>query len=453
MKAWETFLRLEEEELGIETVRKWLRCLTIVKFDARNLYLEAKDSFQAIWFEEHIHAKARSFLSKGGSKQVKIHLSVVNAPSKEKEGKGGARGKAGALATPPTFQLMFDSLNPCCTLENFVATEKSKLAYKLLCEMAGDSPTPIPLATFNPIYLHGGPGTGKTHLLMALCHHFRQKGLTSLYARSETFTDHVVGAIRSGQMSAFRQTYRNIDVLLLDDVDIFSRKAATQEELFHTFNTLHMSGKQIILTSNCAPNELKLIEPRLVSRFEWGIVLPLESYSREDLILILNQKANVLNFPIPLKVADFLIDSFASSPQAVIKALEALILRLHIDIRQPTAQLTVAFVKQALSDLLVDEEKQALTPEKIIHAVAEHYGIRSEDILSKAQSRDCALPRQMAMALCRVQLKLPFMKIGETFSRDHSTVMSSVKQIQKELDINQKEIADSWNAILRKIKG
>lgn len=452
MKAWENFLRLEEEELGAETVRRWLRSLTIVKFDARNLYLEAKDSFQAIWFEEHVHAKACTFLSKGGSKHMKIHLSVVNAPSKEQVGKGSAKGRAGALAAPPAFQMTFDSLNPCCTLENFISTEKSQLAYKLIHELVGTA-SPLPHNGYNPIYLYGGSGTGKTHLLMSLCHHFRQKGLTVLYARSETFTDHVVGAIRSGQMSTFRQTYRNIDVLLLDDVHVFSRKAATQEELFHTFNTLHMSGKQIILTANCAPNELKLIEPRLVSRFEWGIVLPMEAYSREELILILNQKAKVLNFPLPLKVTEFLIDTFASSPQAIIKALEALILRLHVEIRHPTAQLTVTFVKQVLADLMVDEEKQALTPDKIIHAVAEHYGIRAEDILGKAQSRDCALPRQMAMALCRTQLKLPFMKIGEIFSRDHSTVMSSVKQIQKELEANQTEMTDTWNGIIRKVKG
>jgi chromosomal replication initiator protein len=437
-----------------------LRSLTIVKFDARNLYLEAKDSFQAIWFEEHVHAKARLFLSKGGSKQIKIHLSVVNAPVKEQVGKGTAKGRARALAAPPVFQMAFDSLNPCCTLENFIPTEKSQLAYKLIQELVGAASNTLPLAIprlnhsgYNPIYLHGGSGTGKTHLLMSLCHHFRQKGLTALYARSETFTDHVVGAIRSGQMSTFRQTYRNIDVLLLDDIHVFSRKSATQEELFHTFNTLHMGGKQIILTSNCAPNELKLIEPRLVSRFEWGIVLPMEGYSRNELILILNQKAKVLNFPLPLKVTEFLIDTFASSPQAIIKALEALILRLHVEIRHPTAQLTTALVKQVLADLMVDEEKQALTPIKIIHAVAEHYGIRAEDILGKAQSRDCALPRQMAMALCRTQLKLPFMKIGEIFSRDHSTVMSSVKQIQKQLTANQKEMTDTWNGIIRKVKG
>ncbi len=452
MKAWENFLRLQEEELGVETVQKWLRSLTIVKFDARNLYLEAKDSFQVIWFEEHIHAKARGFLTKGGGKQVKIHLTVANTIKKEKEPKGKFKGKGTTLAAPLAFQLTHDSLNPSCTLENFIPTERNTLAHKLLCEMSGPSPTTIPMATFNPIYLRGGPGTGKTHLLMSLCNTFQQKGLKALYARSETFTDHVVGAIRSGQISDFRQTYRNIDVLLLDDVHIFSRKAATQEELFHTFNTLHMSGKQIILTANCAPNELQLIEPRLVSRFEWGIVLPLETYTREELLQILNQKAKVLNFPLPMKVAEYLIDSFTSSPKAIIKALEALILRLHIDITHPTAQLTVTFVKQVLEDLLVEEEKQALTPDKIIQAVAEHYGIRAEDIMGKAQSRDCALPRQMAMTLCRTQLKLPFVKIGTTFSRDHSTVMTSVKQIQNELDANAREVTDSWNAIIKKLQ-
>lgn len=452
MRAWENFLKIQEEELGAETVQKWLRSLKLVRFDAGNIFLEAKDSFQAIWFEEHVHAKAQAFLVNGNSRKIKIHLSIANHPGKEKDGKESGKGKGAAIATPFSFEMEFDSLNPSCTIENFIETEKNTLVYKLLRELTrGPSATPQ-TATFNPIYLHGGAGVGKTHLLMALCHSFRKQGLKATYVRSETFTNHVVGAIRSGQMSAFRQTYRNIDILLLDDVHVFSRKAATQEELFHTFNTLHTDGKQIVIAANCAPNELQLIEARLISRFEWGIVLPLSPFSPEEMLCILNHKATSLNFALPLKVAEFLVASFTSSARSLVKALEALVLRLHLDVQHSTAQLTVPLVKQTLSDLLVEEEQLAITIDKILSSVAEHYGIRPEDILSKAQSRDRALPRQVAMALCRTLLGTPYMKIGEAFSRDHSTVMASVKQIQNELDQDNKEIAGDWHAILKKLK-
>lgn len=451
MKAWDNFIHLQEVELGKETVKKWLRCLSVLRFDAGNIFLEAKDSFQALWFEEHIRAKAEASLVNSNNRKIKVHLSVAG-DQKPKE-KGVKKKKNSEVDSNHSFDLRFDALDPLCTLENFVPSEKNKLIYKVLCELVGSvTGQTIPLATFNPIYLYGSTGTGKTHLMMSLYHCLVQKGLKVLYARAETFTDHVVGAFRTGQMSLFRQTYRNIDVLLLDDVHVFSRKTATQEELFHTFNTLHVEGKQIVLAANCAPNELHLIEPRLISRFEWGIVLPLEPLAKEELIRVLHQKSKLLGFPLSMKVTEFLVDNFPSNTKSLIKALEALILRLHADVKHPTAQLTVYLVKQVLADLLIEEEKMALTPQKIIQAVAEHYGIRPEDILGKAQSRDCALPRQMAMALCRSQLNMPYMKIGDAFDRDHSTVMTSVKQIHQALDTDSEEITSPWQSILKRMK-
>ncbi|WP_068466515.1 chromosomal replication initiator protein DnaA [Candidatus Protochlamydia phocaeensis] len=450
MQAWEQFLQLQEAELGTETVQKWLRSLKIQRFDACNLYLEAKDSFQALWFEEHIRGKAQSKLVNGNNKRIKIHLSIANSPQAAKKAKLKAKIKE---STSP-FQLTFDDLDPLCLFQYFIVSEENTLAHKLFLEIAGLSPQThtAQLGTFNPIYLYGGGGTGKTHLLMSLAHTLRAQGLKIIYVRAETFTDHVVTAIRAGEMSVFRQAYRNIDVLLVDDVHVFSRKGATQEEFFHTFNTLHLEGKQIILSANCAPQELQLIEPRLVSRFEWGIVLPLKPLKTEDMRLLLNTKAQALHFPLPTKIADFLLETFTSNPKTLIKALEALVLRLHLDSKNTLSSLTTTAAKTLLADLVDEEVKSAITPAKIIQAVAEQYGIRTEDILGKAQTRDCALPRQLAMHLCREQLKMPFMKIGDLFFRDHSTVMSSVKHIQKALDQDDREITGAWHAILKKLQ-
>lgn len=445
MQAWEQFLQLQEGELGTDTVQKWLRSLKIQRFDACNLYLEAKDSFQALWFEEHIRSKAQAKLINGNNKRIKVHLTIANTPlaSKKKRDKNEA--------PPSNFHLTFDELNPLCTFENFVLHDDNLLTYKLLHELS-TLQDPSFTHSFNPIYIHGNSGSGKTHLLMSVAHALQEKGLKIIYTRAETFTDHVVSAIRAGEMSMFRQAYRNSDVLIIDDVHVFSRKAATQEEFFHTFNTLHLAGKQILLSSNCAPQELQFIEPRLVSRFEWGIALPLKMLKSTEMRRILDLKAKAFQFEVPEYIADFLIETFTSGPKALTKALEALILRLHLDSRHSMTQLSLPTVKTILADLLDEEQKSVLTPQKIVQAVAEHYGIRVEDILGKAQTRDCVLPRQLSMHLCRQHLKLPFMKIGTLFGRDHSTVMSSIKHIQKAIDQDDREIRTAWHSIYKKLQ-
>lgn len=451
MQAWEQFLQQQETELGKETVQKWLRSLRIQRYDACNLYLEAKDSFQALWFDEHVRSKALTRLVNGNNRQIKVHLTVANAPALHK--KSRAHPKSPKEAAPAPFHLAFDDLDPLCVFQNTIVNEENKLTHQLLTEIAGLSKNPTSsLGTYNPIYLYGSSGSSKTHLLMSLTHTFRSKGLKAIYVRAETFTDHVVTAIRASEMSTFRQTYRNIDVLLVDDVHVFSRKGATQEEFFHTFNTLHLEGKQIILSANCSPQELQLIEPRLVSRFEWGIVLPLYPIEKDDLVKMLHVKAEALSFTLPLKLQEFLIETFTSNPKALVKGFEALVLRLHLDAHHSIHSLSLPAVKTLLFDLIMEEQQSAVTAPKIIQAAAEQYGIRSEDILGKAQTRECALPRQIAMHFCREKLKMPFMKIGDLFSRDHSTVMASVKHIQKALEQDDREIASAWHAILKKLQ-
>ncbi|HAB99754.1 MAG TPA: chromosomal replication initiation protein, partial [Parachlamydiales bacterium] len=235
------------------------------------------------------------------------------------------------------------------------------------------------------------------------------------FVRAETFTEHVVQAIRLGTMQNFRQTYRDIDVLIVDDVHIFAKKNATQEEFFHTFNTLHTSGKQIILSANAAPSLLTDIEPRLISRFEWGLSASLEPSPQKKEIL--ERKAQLWKLNLHPATFDFLLKEI---PPQAIKALQALALRadhVHID---------PVLARKYLKDFLSREEELLLKPEHIIQQIATHFGIKPEDLLSKSQTREFALPRQIAMYACREKLKMPYQAIGELFDRDHSTVMSSV---------------------------
>lgn len=452
MQAWEEFLKIQEIELGRETVKTWLAPLKIVNFDACNLFLEAKDAFQIQWFEEYMRKKVTHSLRNNNKKPIKVHLALEN----EKTATQRRKTKPKAAPTlSPKLQIPQENLDPNCTFENYIPSEGNKFTYRLLATMSAfnteqnifDTTAKTEIPGANPLYIYGVTGSGKTHLLQAVTQGLRRQGLKAVYVRAETFTDHVVMAIRSSEMSAFRDAYRNVDALIIDDVQVFSRKSATQEELFHTFNTLHGDGKLIILSANVSPAELQLIEPRLVSRFEWGIVLPLEMHTQEDLKKILSKKAEAFHYDLHPKVTLFLLETFTSSSKALVRALEALMLRTH-----SMPSVTVQTVKQHLSDLIAEEEKNKVTPEKILSTVSSHFGIKNEDITGKAQTREFVLPRQIAMHLCRTQLQLPFMKIGDLFGKDHSTVMSSVKSIQAGIDDDDSEVAGPWLQIHKKLR-
>jgi chromosomal replication initiator protein len=454
MKAWDNFLILQEIELGKSTIAKWLRPLKIIKFDACNLYLEAKDSFQVLWFEEHIRSKVKTRLLNNNNKIIKIHLKVAGEKSPPPN---QANLKKGDSKNHSPFRMSFNNIDPNHTFENFISNTNNEVPAKVIAEIVGYDleskilkPPPADGPMFNPLFIFGEAGMGKSHLLMAATHILRRHGKNVIYSRSETFTEHVVSAIRAGEMSTFRQAYRNVDALIIDDIHLFSRKGATQEEFFHTFNTLHLARKLIILSSNCAPTSLQHIEPRLISRFEWGIALDIQAYTKDHAREILEFKAHALNFKLRKPIAEFLIESFHNTASTT-RALEALILRTHLKNKSPhfsPTALTIPMVKHILTDLIVEEEQKALTPERIIKAVSEDYGITTDDILGKSQSRECALPRQVAMFLCRHELNLPFMKIGDIFNRDHSTVMSSVKRIKSLVETENHELG----AICRKLK-
>lgn len=447
MQAWDNFLKLLERDLGAETVERWLRPLTVIRFDACNLHLQANDAFQLNWFEEHVRKKAQSCFRNNNNTVIQIHLSLPTALQQEKR-----RTKKKQEDTP-NFILSFDELDTTVTLDNFVVSEPNTIVHRLLSQTVGVGNASPELCTFNPIYIHGPAGTGKTHLLMAVTKIFKEKGLQPLYVCAKTFTDHVINAIRAGEMHRFREAYRNVDVLIIDDVHVFSRKGATQEELFHTFNFLHLAGTQIIFSANCSPRELQMIEPRLISRFEWGIVLPLEPPTEKERKLILQSRLKSFKSDLHEKVLNFLLETFVSSTTSLCHALEAMLLRNHMRHNNtiPAEMLTVAMAKQLLADLIDDEVKAAVTPEKILNATANYFGIRVDDIIGKAQSRECVAPRQVAMYLCRNQLKLPYMRIGELFERDHSTVMSSVKQVNQAVKKEDPEMHTALNSIRKEI--
>ena len=400
MLAWEKFISSLQKEFSSLTLDRWIRPLKIIRFDAANLFLEAPDVLHIEWFEEHIRPRLINRFRNNNLRPIRVHIAAPGLnPKTQKEKKN------------PPFTLLPDRLEIEYTLEHFLPSPQNEVAYKLLSELVRDR------SFFNPIYLYGPKNSGKTHLLTASALRLKNQGKKVFFVRAESFTSHVVQAIRLGHMQQFRQVYREVDALLIDDIDIFARKDATQEEFFHTFNTLHTAGKQLILTASVPPLELKEIEPRLISRFEWGISIRIDKIPTEALLA---KKASVWRLSYPPELIQFLSEKFPSNPLLALQALS---------LRTKTTP-TIESAQRLLQDLLSKETEHILTPDKIIRMVATHYGIKPEDLLGKSHERGIVRPRHVAIYLCREKLKLPLQQIGKIFGRDHSTIIASLKQIQ-----------------------
>jgi chromosomal replication initiator protein len=444
MKAWEKFKEQQAKEIGQEVIERWFSAFRVTGFDACNLYLEAESPFQIHWFEEHMRAKVEKGFVNDNNKPIKVHLSLPSihqsfSSKKNKE-------------TQVPFSLTFAPPDPHYSFSSFRFTEENNLIEKVFSTLLSD-PMEKSVASFNPLYLYAPKGAGKTHLLQGAVRTLRKQGIDALYVSAQTFTEHVIAAIRASEMGAFRKAYRTIDALFIDNIEELSRKTATQEELFHTFNTLHLQGKLIVLASNTLPYRLQNIESRLVSRFEWGLVLSLKPPSKKLVAELLEEHAKTAGFPLRPQIKEFFLTHFPSYSTACLEALNVLATRVQN--RKPplsATQLTVESVKLLLKDLLIQQEKEILSPEKVFKAVAEQYGVTSSDLIGKAQTRESTLPRQLAMYILRYHLELSFIAIGDLFRRDHSTVMASIKRIQKMLDEKNTHLLSNFQEIKQTLR-
>lgn len=408
MKHWEDFLKELEGQLGKPAVDRWLRPFKVIDFDAANLYLKAEDAFQALWFEKELRKIAKErFLNEAG-RPIKVHIQAHDLP--EKQPKPHQQQVAPTYTTNP--------LDPSCRFESFIASKQNHPFLEFLKTLKP--------GTSNPLFIYGRPGVGKTHLLMSLAARFQTEGLKILYTHAQTFTEHVVSAIRSGNVEPLRQTYRHVDALFVDDIHCLAKKGATQEEFFHTFNSLHGRGCQIVLTSQMPPSRLEEIEPRLISRFEWGLVFEVYPPTPELFHQILSKRAQLLNLQLSDETLEMLLAIFKTGLKSALQSLDALALRVP----NQRVPLTDEQIQILLKDLIEKEQKSEITPQRILHTVSHYFGLRPEDLLGKSQSKEVVLPRQIAIFLIRNELKTPFLTIGKLFCRDHSTIMASARLIE-----------------------
>ena len=351
-----------------------------------------------------------------------------------------------ALVSPDVIQSA--NLNPKYTFDTFVVGGNNNLAHAAALAVA-ESPGEI----YNPLFIYGGVGLGKTHLMHAIAHFILKNNAKSkiLYVTSETFTNELIDAIRNKNnitTTEFREKYRNNDVLLIDDIQFIIGKESTQEEFFHTFNTLYESKKQIIISSDKPPKEIETLEERLRSRFEWGLTVDIQSPDYETRMAILRKKEEMEGYNIDNEVIKYIATNIKSNIRELEGAFNRIIAKSKIE-NQP--EITMELAEDALKDIINPDKPDKITPELIIKVVAEHYGVNPEDITSKKRNSEFVLPRQVVMYLCRDLTETSLANIGKLLGKkDHTTVIHGANKISEELATNE-ELKNNIEIIKKKI--
>lgn len=357
--------------------------------------------------------------------------------------------KTNPVKSNPVYNINYENanLNPKYNFNTFVVGSNNKFAHSASLAVAES-----PGEAYNPLYIYGGAGLGKTHLMHSIGHFILQQNtdMKVLYVTSEKFTNEVIESIRSGNaatMSKLREKYRTVDVLLIDDIQFIIGKESTQEEFFHTFNTLHSDGKQIVLTSDRPPKELETLEERFRSRFEWGLIADIQPPDYETRMAILRKNAENYNKEIDNEVLEYIATNIKSN----IRELEGAFNKIIAFSKLNNLDINLAHAEEALKDIIYPDEMREVTPSLIINVVAEHFGITPDDIMSKKRNSELVQARQIVMYLCRDLTEASLAGIGKLLGKkDHTTVIHGVNKISDEI-VNNEELKNKIDIIKKKI--
>ncbi len=434
--AWSDLLDHLTQHLPPQVVDTWLRPLLPREVGETFLCLEAPNSFHLQYVQEKFGTLLRDSASErfGLEDGVRLVLGAANgAPAPAPEPPPSERALEARPPGPPSFSPPSAStasrptgsspLNPKYTFENFVVGKSNQF-----CHAAARAVAEHPGTTYNPLFIFGGSGLGKTHIMQAIGNHIRRShGPDPIvhYASAENFMNEMIGSIQAGQTVHFRNKYRRIDVLLIDDIQFLQGKESTQEEFFHTFNALHESHKQIVLTSDRPPKEIPTLEERLVSRFEWGLVTDIQPPDFETRMAILRKKAE----DDRLEIANEVLEFIASNVRSNIRELEGSLIRLLAFSSLVGGEIDVALAREVLKNFLKSPDR-IITVEQIQKIVADHFGIPEEAMKVRKRTSSLAYPRQIAMFLARELTGLSFTELGSRFGgRDHTTVMHACEKV------------------------
>ncbi|MGI6206833.1 MAG: chromosomal replication initiator protein DnaA [Anaerolineae bacterium] len=422
-RLWQT----AQGELQVQMTRAmydtWLRNTEAVSLEDGVLTVAVRNSFVKDWLENRLIGTVERTVSSIAGEPVDLQFVVaaasapqeepdpapVNSAPEEPQGNGG-KGK-------PTRR--HNMLNPRYRFETFIVGPNNRMAHAASLAVADN-----PATAYNPLFIYGGVGLGKTHLLHAAGHVPQENGFNVLYVTSEEFTNDLINSIRSRTTEQFRDKYRNIDVLLIDDVQFIAGKEQTQEEFFHTFNTLHAANKQIILSSDRPPKAIPTLEERLRSRFEWGLTVDIQPPDLETRTAILRSKAEYQ----PIAVPDEVLDLIAHKVQSNIRELEGVLNKVVAHATLTRTPLTLAIAEQVLGDMY-GQQVSVDIPE-IVEAVCRHFRVTTQALYGRSRRADIALPRQIAMYLARTETNASLPQIGEALGgRDHTTVLYACDKI------------------------
>lgn len=398
----------------------------------------------------YISKKYKNYFQVTISEMMDHNYNIEFITEKDIENKSDNNNNELINSKPHTYNINYENanLNPKYKFDTFVVGSNNKFAHSASLAVA-ESPGEV----YNPIFLYGGPGLGKTHLMHSIGHFILEQNpkMKVLYVTSEVFTNEVIDSIRSGNaatMNKLREKYRNVDVLMVDDVQFIIGKESTQEEFFHTFNALHTAGKQIVLSSDKPPKEMETLDDRFRSRFEWGLICDIQVPDYETRMAIL--KKNAENYE--KKIDDIVFQYIAENVKSNIRELEGAFNRIIARSRiSNNSEITLELAEDALKDIINPDVKREVTPQIIINAVAEDFNISVDDILSQKRSAEFVLPRQVFMYLCRDLTDISLTNVAKILNKkDHTTILHGIKKIEEELD-NNNELKDKIEIIKKKI--
>ena len=435
-----------KNRLGADAVSRWLDPLSLSSVTDQAVVLEAPNPFFRDWVASHYLEALRSL---AGERELQIVAAVASAPAHVSAVMPAAvaplRASGDTVAAPPEpAPPGWDrGLNSKFTFDHFVVGPSNRFAHAASMAVAES-----PAKAYNPLFIYGGVGLGKTHLMQAIGQAIRQRGPSRriVYISSEQFTNELIAAIQTKTTTKFRERYRTVDVLLVDDIHFIAEKEATQEEFFHTFNTLYDAHKQIVMSSDRSPKDIAGLEDRLVSRFEWGLVTDIQSPDLETRIAILRKKADEAGIEVPAAVTDFIAQQITSN----IRELEGALIRVTAYCNLFNTPLSADVAREILKDM-VREVSSRITLEDIQRRVADYFQLDVTEIRGTRRQRSILYPRQVAMFLCRRLTEASLPEIGRAFGgRDHTTVLHAVEKIEQEItqDAHKKQTVEHLNQLV-----
>ncbi len=421
-QAWQSVLAQLQMEMPRASFDTWVRDTRPMAYENGMITVGVRNAYARDWLESRLSSTVSRLLIGILNSNVAVEFIVTQADENESN-MDLESGASSIEITTPEPKARHVTLNPRYTFDTYVVGSGNRLAHAA-CQAVAEKPA----RAYNPLFLYGGVGLGKTHLLHAIGNACHASGLNVLYVSSEEFTNDMITAIRTHTTQAFREKYRSADVLLVDDIQFIAGKESTQEEFFHTFNTLHGQDKQIIVSSDRPPKSLVTLEERLRSRFEWGLSADIQAPDFETRLAILRSKSERTG----RHISDEILENIAKRVQSNIRELEGALNRIIAFADLSGSALTPNLVEIALSDLL--PSRGDVEPGRVVDLVARKFNLTVEKLLGRDRTKDVAFPRQIAMYLLREETNFSFPQIGEVLGgRDHSTVMYAIEKISDQI--------------------